>query len=100
MAYTDVALLAADYDFQQRVSACVAIETLDDTGAVNPPAWAAEHAWQMAAQPGFGDAYASALAADPPVERPGQDPGVISDSQILGAVQALANPPADPDPVP
>lgn len=84
--YSDVALLAADYDFQLRTAASLAIETLDTPG-VNAPAWAADHAWQMAAQPGFGDAYASAIAGG--IERPGNDPAVISDAQILTAVQAI-----------
>jgi hypothetical protein len=54
----------------------------------------------MAAQPGFGDAYASALAADPPVERPGNDPGVITDGMILGAVQSLLPQPPDNETLP
>lgn len=86
MAYSDVAALAADYDFQLRVAACYATETLS-TPDTNPPGWAADHAWQMASQPGFGDAYASAIAGG--VERPGLDPSVISDGQILAAVQSL-----------
>jgi len=87
MAYSDVALLAADYDFQLRASACVATENASE----NPPGWAADHAWQMAAQPGFGEAYASALAGNVP--RPGWDPSVISDAQILSAVQTLVGTP-------
>lgn len=87
MAYSDVAALAGDYDFQLRVSAAIAIETASDPDAPNAPAWAADHAWQMAAQPGFGDAYASAVAGG--VERPGRDQSVISDAQILSAIQAI-----------
>jgi len=88
MAYADIALLAQDYDFQLRTAACYAVETpADDASA---PGWAADHAWDMAAQPGFGDAYASALAGG--VERPGWDASVISDAQILGAVQAIGTP--------
>lgn len=87
MAYYDVALLAADADFTARTTAAYTIETLGTGGDVLPVQWAAEHAWDMAAQPGFGDAYASALAAEVP--GPGRDPSVISDPQILSAVQAL-----------
>jgi hypothetical protein len=90
MAYSDVALLAADYDFQLRVSACIAIETADALEAPNAPMWAAEHAWQMAAQPGFGDAYASAIVGGVP--RPGNDPSVITDGQILAAIQSITSP--------
>jgi len=84
MAYSDVALLANDYDFTQRVTAAVATE-----GEADPMQWVQTHYWQVAASPGFGDAYASALAAN--VERPGNDPSVISDAQILAAVQTLRN---------
>ena len=91
MAYSDIAALQSDFDFALRTQACYATETLADAAADQPPTWQAEHSWDMAAQPGFGDAYASALAADPPVQRPGLDPAVISDAQILGAVQGLLN---------
>jgi len=89
MAYSDVLALHEDPDFAGRTQACVAIETLGDDPLVDPGAWQAQHAWEMAAQPGFGDAYASALAADPPIERPGNDTSVISDAQILSAVQSV-----------
>lgn len=88
--YNDVALLAADAGFSQRVTACYAAETLDDAAADDPVAWAQRNRWQIAAQPGFGDAYASALAGG--VEHPGTDPAVISDAMILGAVQAIGVP--------
>ena len=89
MAYSDVASLAADTDFALRTTAAYATETLaDDT--TDPPQWQAEHRWDMAAQPGFGDAYASAVLNGVP--RPGNDPSVISDAQILGAVQAIGTP--------
>ena len=90
MGYSDVAALAADNDFQLRVSACIAVETADEVEPPNAPIWAADHAWQMAAQPGFGDAYASAVAGGVP--RPGHDPSVISDPQILAAIQSIVSP--------
>jgi hypothetical protein len=86
MAYFDVASLAADADFALRTTAAYATESLADPAA-DPPAWQAEHSWAMAAQPGFGDAYASAIVAGVP--RPGKDPSVISDAQILSALQSL-----------
>lgn len=82
MAYSDIALLSSDNDFIQRTRACYANETTSD-----PIEWARDHQWQMAGMPGFGDAYASAILNG--IERPGNDPAVISDSQILSAVQAL-----------
>jgi len=94
MAFYDVALLRLDTDFLNRVAACYATETPLGEG-VDPTLWATEHAWDMAAQPGFGDAYASALANSVP--NPGRDPSVIGDAQILAAVQQIraAEPPPE-----
>lgn len=85
MAYSDQALLSNDSDFLQRIAACAAIEI--DLGETHPVTWGANHQWQIAASPGFGDKYASALAAGVP--RPGNDPAVISDGDILSAVQVI-----------
>lgn len=82
MAFSDIALLSADNDFIMRTRACVATE-----GEADVVGWSNAHQWQMAATPGFGDQYASALAAEIP--RPGNDPSVITDPQILSAVQTL-----------
>jgi hypothetical protein len=82
MAYSDIAALSADSDFINRHRACATTEGVDD-----PLTWSQEHQWQMAAAPGFGDAYASALANG--IVRPGNDQSVIADPQILSAVQAL-----------
>jgi hypothetical protein len=86
MAYHDVALLSNDADFIARTAAAYATETLADDTA-NPSQWASEHAWDVAAQPGFGDAYASAIAGSVP--NPGRDPAVISDAQLLSAIQPM-----------
>jgi len=86
MAYYDVFLLTQDFDFQARVTAAYATETVNADGE-NPNAWMGEHIWDIAAQPGFGDAYASAIAGSVP--NPGRDPAVISDAMILSAVQAV-----------
>lgn len=83
MSYFDQSLLAFDGDFLSRVTACVS----NEARTIDPLAWANDHRWQMAAAPGFADAYASALAADVP--NPGRDAAVISDAQILAAVQSL-----------
>lgn len=85
MAYMDQAQLSQDRDFQQRLAACGATE--NELDGVDALSWATAHQWEVAAAPGFADAYASALAAG--VEHPGADPSVISDAQILSAVQAL-----------
>ena len=91
MAYYDISLLANDADFSQRTQACVATEA-PNSATMTPAGWWSEHAWDMASQPGFGDAYASAIANEVP--NPGRDPSVISDAQILSAVQAIAAQPA------
>jgi len=85
MAYSDVALLSADNDFIMRTRAAAAQE-----GEADPVQWSNAYIWQMAGSPGFGDKYASALAAEVP--RPGNDQSVISDPEILSAIQALRTP--------
>jgi hypothetical protein len=86
MSYESHAALANDGYFRQRIAAAAA----DEVPKTHQPLdWAHDHAWWVAGAPGFAAAYESALAADPPVPNPGTDPAVISDTQILGAVQAL-----------
>jgi hypothetical protein len=87
MAYNDVALLANDQGFISRTAAAYATETLSDADHDYPVDWANQHSWDLAAQPGFGDAYASALASGTP--DPGTDPAVISDAMILSGIQAI-----------
>lgn len=86
MAYYDVSLLAADQDFANRVAACGQTENKvpPDT---NPSGWAADHIWELAATPSFGDKYAYALEMG--VSNPGRVESVISDADILAAVQAM-----------
>jgi hypothetical protein len=86
MAFSDIALLSSDNDFILRTRACVSTE-----GERDPVTWTSENIWQMAGMPGFGDKYASALANG--VARPGNDQSVISDPDILSAVQSLRSEP-------
>ena len=85
MAYSDNAALAEDRDFRGRIAACAATE--DPMMTMHPLMFADTWQWQISGSPGFGEAYASALASD--VDRPGNDPAVISDAQILSAVQPI-----------
>lgn len=85
MAYSDNASLAEDRDFRARIAACAATE--DPTMPTHPLMFADTWQWQISGSPGFGDAYASALASG--VERPGNDVSVISDAQILSSVQPI-----------
>jgi hypothetical protein len=84
MAYSDIALLTADNDFHLRVRACSSTE-----GELDPVQWSQDHIWQMASMPGFGEDYAYAVSTG--VERPGNDQSVISDPEILSAVQSIRN---------
>lgn len=81
MAHYDGWKLTLDEDFIARVRFCAEVEGL---GSV----WGLENIAAIAAAPGFADAYAYALATG--VESPGRDESVISDAQILSAVQAIA----------
>jgi hypothetical protein len=95
MAYSDIALLSSDVDFYARTAAAYAVESLNDPAGIAANQWAQQHSWDMAAQPGFGEAYAYAVATG--VERPGNDPAVITDGQILAAVQSLIPEPTPPE---
>lgn len=85
MSYSDQALLSVDQDFMTRLAACAAVEI--ELGDEHPMVWSARNQWAVAASPGFADKYAYAIATG--VNRPGNDPAVISDGDILSAVQAL-----------
>ena len=87
MAYSDIALLSADNDFISRTRACVATE-----GELDPVQWSQDHQWQMAATPTFGEKYGYAISNG--INRPGNDPSVISDGDILSAVQSYRTPEA------
>ena len=80
--YLTVATIAADQTMRQRVAACAAQE-----GETAPENWAYTNAYLWAASPGWDDAWESAVAAGNPA--PGADPAVITDPQILAAVQQL-----------
>ena len=80
--YLSIATIAYDQSLAARVTACAAQE-----GEAEPDMWAADHRWQYAAQPGWGAAWDSALAGG--IQDPGGNPGVITDGQILSAVQSL-----------
>ena len=83
MGYFDIAQMSADTDLAARVAACAVQE-----GKPDPRNWTNERMLMIAASPGWEDAWASALATDPPPDFPGQESGVITDGMILSAVQA------------
>lgn len=96
MSYATVSLLARDGDFINRCNAAAATE-IPAASPTHPINYVQEHVWTMAASPGFDAAYDSALATG--VGRPGWESSVISDTEILSAMQALLAA-VPPDPVP
>ncbi len=84
MAFYDVAQLQYDTDFRNRVTACYVTESPTDAA---PMEWTVAHIWQIASAPGFGDKYAYAVLTG--IENPGRQESVISDNEILAAVQAV-----------
>lgn len=86
MGYAEQSDLSVDADFRVRIAACVSTEGFAAPGE-HPTVWADHNQWAVASKPGLADAYAYALATG--VERPGRDPAVISDGQILAAVTAV-----------
>lgn len=84
MSYWTISEMAADNDLTRREAACYAQEP-DADG--DPTTWALANGLALAAQPGWDAAWASALAAGN--EQPGRDEAVITDNQILAAVQLL-----------
>lgn len=80
--YFECAQLAMNLDLVARVTACAAQE-----GVLDPENWVPAHRWQWASSPGWGAAWAYALASG--VADPGKNPAVISDGMILAAVASL-----------
>lgn len=83
MSYQTIALIAQDADLRQRLIACAAEQAKNTT----PGHWIDQRLWLLAATPGWGDKWASALAGSNP--RPGWDESVITDGDILAAVQPM-----------
>lgn len=91
MSYKDVASMAESYSLNRRMNAAAATESIAD-----PVQWVNLYRWEVAAQPGWDAAWASAVAggnADP-----GSDEAVITDGMILSGIQAVvaANVPPTP----
>lgn len=84
MTYWTVALMSKDADLLNRVTACVAIE-----GERDPELWTQKNKWAVAGQPGWGDAWEYALNIGHDPATIGKDVAVITDLQILSAVQAI-----------
>ncbi len=85
MTYLSIADMHDSATLRRRLTACAAQE--GKGGLVGPEKWLDAHAWALAAQPGWADAWAYAVASNNP--DPGADAGVITDGMILAAVQPM-----------
>lgn len=87
MSYTTIHQCANDEAFQARLMAAAAQEGHD-----NPEyAMSVLLRWPVSSAQDIEDAYEFAVNSDNP--NPGGDPTVITDQQILSAVQPILNPP-------
>jgi hypothetical protein len=86
MAYNTIVQIASSPSLLNRAAAAAAEQGLSD-----PVGWAQRHAWELAAEPGWADAWESAEAALTLDQNPdtGVRPSVITDAMILAAVQAI-----------
>lgn len=82
MSYKAQAILANNDQLLMRIAACASTQDI-----AGPYAWANDRQWKLSAQPGWAQAYATAVANN--VQNPGNSEAVITDSMILSAVQAI-----------
>ena len=80
--YLTIAAIAADECARKRFTACAAQQ-----GVSEPERWVLTFRWRLAASPGWAEAWDYAVNTG--VEEPGCNDAVITDMQILSAVQAL-----------
>lgn len=87
MSYMDISVMARDGHLKERIAACAAREGVTTP---HPTQWADDHQWQIAAQPGWEEAWQYAREVGD-IQHLGRDGGVITDQMILAAVQAIRN---------
>ncbi|HEY7032626.1 MAG TPA: hypothetical protein VH482_14890 [Thermomicrobiales bacterium] len=98
MSYATQSQLAQDQDFINRCNAAASKE-IPAASPTNPLSYVQLNIWKLAAAPGFDAKYESAQAAG--IGRPGWEASVITDQDILSAMQALlAQVPPEPVPTP
>jgi hypothetical protein len=87
MSYIDVVAVYDSEWLRRRAVACAALEGIED-----PEVWlTTQRRWQLAASPGWADAWAYFKATNPDDRDPGDNEDVITDGMILSAVQAIVN---------
>jgi hypothetical protein len=82
MSYLTISTIAEDPVMRRRTAACAAVE-----GVPDPEGWAYLNSLLLAAEPGWSEAWESAVAGGNP--DPGGDGAVITDTMVLSAVQKL-----------
>jgi hypothetical protein len=92
--YLAIAAIASDQYMNERLRACVTQEASEGSiplGVNDAASWVSQNAYVWAASPGWGAAWESALVANAGDDayEPGKDEAVITDEQILSAVQSL-----------
>ena len=91
-AYLVISAIANDQYMTERLRACaVQQEHAGNVVMEDPLQWVADNRYLWAASPTWGEKWAYALQtnwADPDY-KPGRDPAVITDADILATVQAL-----------
>ena len=88
--YNSVADMAEDLALNRRLTAAVAKE-----GILDPKGWLYPRNWQVVSAPGWDAKWDSAVAGG--VSNPGADEAVITDGDILSAVQAVIASEVPPD---
>ena len=78
MTYATIAQIQGDGSIRQRVTACVVVTGISG----QPEQWAADHAWQLAARPGWADAWEAHEGTEPA--------SAITDEMITEAVQDIS----------
>lgn len=83
MSYIGVSYMFDSGILRRRLTACAAMEQTPV-----PDQWVVLNIWEIITQPGWSEAWASALASDPDSD-PGANEAVITDGMILAAVQHI-----------
>lgn len=82
MTYLQMADMTRSASLRDRLTACAAQQHARD-----PEQWVRDNIWSLVTQPGWADAWASAVASA--IEDPGANEAVITDQMILSAVQPM-----------
>lgn len=84
MSYATIAEISQSGSLFQRLTAAAAQEGKSETA---PSGWVSLHIWTLAASPGWSDKWESARVGG--VTDPGANEAVITDADILAAVQPI-----------